>query len=699
MTEQKQQTTSAISDELESFLRAYKDRDGNYKYFDRINNMMASNTTFIVVDYIDLDRNKPELTKLITDTPDDMFDAFNKAVYSILREIHYDYAEEIKDKIKVRIGNYSVQKGLREINADVINKLISVPGMVVRTSEIKPLAKKIAYACLNCNTLNEAQLKGLALKKPMRCTQCSEKELEMDPEHSYFTDFQLVRIQELPEDLPAGQLPHYVEVTVMDDLVDRCRPGDRVLLTGIVRIEQEQSLQVRTSLFRLRMEGNNIEFLGGILGNKDERTVDSKDERTVDRIVISREDEKRILALASMPDNYDKLIASFAPHIYGHEVIKESILLLIVGSVTKKLADGSNRRGDINIFLVGDPGTAKSEMLKFAAKIAPRGLYTSGRGTTAAGLTAAVIRDKSGIMMLEAGAVVLGDQGLVCIDEFDKIKSEDRSALHEVMEQQTCSVAKGGIVATLNARTSILSAANPKYGKYDPFRNITENVEPLPIPLLTRFDIIHVIRDSADTERDNRIASHILEIHRDIEHAAQSAIEIDLFRKYLAYAKQIEPKLTPEAIDILRKYYLQMRNVDSEGMITATPRQLEGLVRLATARARLLLKDSVDTEDAERAIYLVSQMLETVGIDVNTGKVDLGVLHGKPLSETSKLKTFTDVFNGLSGEDKNDVEEKNFIDELVKTGKFTEDEAKDFIRKAMQNGQVYERRAGFYAKA
>jgi replicative DNA helicase Mcm len=699
MTEQKQQTTSAISDELETFLRAFKDREGNYKYFDRINDMMASNSTFIVVDYIDLDANKPELTKLITDTPDDMFEAFEKAVYSILREIHYDYAQEIKDKIKVRIGNYSVQKGLREISADLINKLISVPGMVVRTSEIKPLAKKLAYACLNCNTLNEAQLKGLTLKKPMRCTQCSEKELEMDPENSFFTDFQLVRIQELPEDLPAGQLPHYVEVTVMDDLVDRCRPGDRVLLTGIVRIEQEQSLQIRTSLFKLRMEGNNIEYLGGIFGNKDERTVDSKDERILDRIFISREDAKRILAISDMPDAYDKLVASFAPHIYGHEIIKESILLLIVGSVTKKLADGSNRRGDINIFLVGDPGTAKSEMLKFAAKIAPRGLYTSGRGTTAAGLTAAVIRDKSGIMMLEAGAVVLGDQGLVCIDEFDKIKSEDRSALHEVMEQQTCSVAKGGIVATLNARTSILSAANPKYGKYDPFRNITENVEPLPIPLLTRFDIIHVIRDNADNERDNRIASHILEIHRDVEHAAQSVIEIDLFRKYLAYAKQKEPKLTTEATDILRNYYLQMRNVESEGMITATPRQLEGLVRLATARARLLLKDSVDSEDADRAIYLVSQMLETVGIDVNTGKVDLGVLQGKPLSETSKLKTFTDVFNGLSGEDKNDVEEKNFINELMKSGKFTEDEAKEFIRKAMQNGQIYERRAGFYAKA
>ena len=423
-----------------------------------------------------------------------------------------------------------------------------------------------------------------------------------------------------------------------------------------------------------------------------------KDSRTVERMAISNEDEKRIVAIAGKPDAYDSLISSLAPHIYGHEIIKEAILLLIVGSITKKLNDGSTRRGDINIFLVGDPGTAKSEMLKFAAKIAPRGLYTSGRGTTAAGLTAAVIRDKSGIMMLEAGAVVLGDQGVVCIDEFDKIKPEDRSSLHEVMEQQTCSVAKGGIVATLNARTSILSAANPTYGKYDPFKNITENVN-LPVPLLTRFDLIYVIRDTPESEKDSRIASHILEIHRNIEHAVHSPIEIDLFRKYLAYAKQIEPKLTNETINILRDYYMKMRNVDSESMITVTPRQLEGLVRLATARARLLLKNNVEIEDAERAIYLVQRMLETAGVDVNTGQVDLGVLHGKPHSEISKLKSFMDIFNALSGQDKNDVEEKNLINELVGTGKFTEDEAKEFIKKAMHNGQIYERRSGFYAKA
>lgn len=687
-----QQTAAALANDLEKFLKAFKDRDGNYKYFNRINNMMASNAQSLVVDYIDFDSFNPSLAKQITHEPDEMLEAFNEAVLSILREIHPDYEQEIRDKIRVRMGNYTVQKGLREINADLIDKLVSVSGMVVRSSEVKPLAKKVAYRCTNCNTVTEAQLKGLVLKKPQKCPACSEKELEMDPETSIFIDFQMVRLQELPEDLPAGQLPHYVEVTVIGDLVDQCRPGDRIMLTGIIRIEQEQlAPQAKTSLFRLRMEGNNIEYLGGRAG--------SKDTRSVERITISTEDERQIRTIASKPDAYDKLIASFAPHIYGHETLKESILLLIVGSVTKKLEDGSTRRGDINVLMVGDPGTAKSEMLKFAAKIAPRGLYTSGRGSTAAGLTAAVIRDKSGIMMLEAGAVVLGDQGLICIDEFDKIKPEDRSALHEVMEQQTCSVAKGGIVATLNARTSILAAANPMYGKYDPYKNITENVN-LPVPLLTRFDLIFIVRDIPEREKDNLVASHILEIYKDTEHAAKPAIEIDLFSKYLSYAREAEPALTQEATDIIRSYYMDMRKVESEGMITVTPRQLEGLVRLATARARLLLKDRVDAEDASRAIYLVEQMLRTAGVDVNTGKMDVGVLYGKPQSEVSKSKTFMDVFKGLSGSENNDVEEKALIDELVKTGKFTdENDARKYFENAKREGQVYERRPGFWAKA
>jgi replicative DNA helicase Mcm len=686
-----QHTIAALANDLEKFLKSFKDREGNYKYFDKINNMMASGAQSLVINYIDLDSYNPDLAKEITHKPDEYLEAFNEAVLSVLREIHPDYEHEVHEKIRVRIGNYTVQKGLREINADLINKLVSISGMVVRSSEIKPLAKKIAYRCTNCNTVTEAQLKGLVMKRPLKCPACSEKELEMDPESSLFIDFQMVRLQELPEDLPAGQLPHYIEVTVMSDLVDQCRPGDRIILTGIIRIEQEQlAPQVKTSLFRLRMEGNNIEYLGGRAG--------SKDTRSIERIMISTEDERQIRAIASKPDAYEKLIASFAPHVYGHEPIKEAILLLIVGSVTKRLEDGSTRRGDINVLLVGDPGTAKSEMLKFTAKIAPRGLYTSGRGSTAAGLTAAVIRDKSGIMMLEAGAVVLGDQGIVCIDEFDKIKPEDRSALHEVMEQQTCSVAKGGIVATLNARTSILSAANPIYGKYDPYKNITENVN-LPVPLLTRFDLIFIVRDNPDKEKDNLVASHILELHRDTQRAIRSAIDIDLFSKYLSYAKQIEPALTPEAIDIIRNYYMDMRRIESEGMITVTPRQLEGLVRLASARARLLLKDIVDAEDAQRAIYLVDQMMITAGVDVNTGKTDLGVLYGKPQSVVSKEKTFMELFRGLTGAENNDVEDKALVDELIKTGKFSDEEARKYVQKFNREGQIFERRPGFWAKA
>ncbi|MDH3834429.1 MAG: minichromosome maintenance protein MCM, partial [Nitrosopumilus sp.] len=441
-----------------------------------------------------------------------------------------------------------------------------------------------------------------------------------------------------------------------------------------------------SGLYRLRIEGNNIEFLGG---------RGAKTSRKIQREEVSPEDEKMIRALGQSPDVYQRLIDSFAPHIQGQSLIKEAILLLVVGSNQRLLGDGSKIRGDINVFLVGDPGTAKSEMLKFCARIAPRGLYTSGRGSTAAGLTAAVVRDKTGIMMLEAGAVVLGDQGLVCIDEFDKMKPEDRSALHEVMEQQSASIAKGGIVATLNARTSILAAANPMYGKYDPFKNITENVN-LPIPLLTRFDLIFVVRDIPTKERDEKIARHIIELHTPQGTDRRSVIDVDLLTKYLAYAKRLTPELTKEAEEKILAYYLQMRNVESEEMITVTPRQLEGIIRLSTARARLLMKDKVEEEDAERAIFLIQSMLQDAGVDVNTGKVDLGVLQGRPRSEVSKMQLFMDVLKGLEGDNKIAVEERTFVQELEKTEKFTEEEARNYIRRMLREASIYESKPGHY---
>jgi replicative DNA helicase Mcm len=682
-------SSNKLQDQVKEFLRQFKDKSGTYKYVDEIDQMMAKKIQYIVVDYNDL-VSYPEIEFVFNTEPDDILRAFGGAIKDILKERFPQYAEKIRLDIRVRISNYPVQRSLREINAEVIGKMLSVSGMVVRSSEVKPLAKELVYHCPEGHSTRRVQEKGLEFKEPLKCDdgKCTHRDLELSPEQSKFIDFQMVRLQELPEDLPPGQLPHYLDVTVLQDLVDNARPGDRVVLTGIVRIEQEHipSMRGKSGIYRLRIQGNNIEFLGG---------RGTKISRSTEREEISPDEEKIIKSLTKHADIYDRLVGSFAPHVHGHDIIKESILLLIVGSTQKILQDGAKIRGDINVFLVGDPGTAKSEMLKFCARIAPRGLYTSGRGSTAAGLTAAVVRDKIGIMMLEAGAVVLGDQGLVCIDEFDKMKPEDRSALHEVMEQQSVSIAKGGIVATLNARTSILAAANPMFGKYDPFKNITENVN-LPIPLLTRFDLIFVVRDIPSKERDTRIAKHILNLHRTSGTDTKSIIDVDILTKYLSYAKRFEPILTPEAEEKILEYYMKMRNVESEGMITVTPRQLEGLIRLATARARLLMKTQVDSEDAERAIYLIQSMLEDAGVDVNTGKVDLGVLQGRPHSEVSKMQLFMDVMKSLEGDEKRPVEEKTFVKELVKTGKFTEEEARKYIKKLQRESAIYESKPGHY---
>jgi len=682
-------TESALSDEVKEFLRQFKEKDGSYKYVEQIDHMLPKDSTYIVVDYNDLVSNST-IESRFNENPDEILDAFARAIKEILQERFPQYAEKIKDEIRARIINFPIQRSLRQINAEIINKMTSVSGMVVRSSEIKPLAKEIIYKCSVGHKTPMILLRGLSVNSPTKCSdpKCTQREFRIDPESSRFIDFQILRLQELPEDLPPGQLPHYVDVSIKQDLVDNARPGDRIILTGTVRIEQDQIASVRSTsgFYRLRIDGNNIEFLGG---------RGKKSSRKTEREEVSPEEEKIIKSLSTNPDIYDRLVDSFAPHIHGHSIIKEAILLLVVGSTQRLLQDGTKIRGDINIFLVGDPGTAKSEMLKFCARIAPRGLYTSGRGSTAAGLTAAVVRDKTGIMMLEAGAVVLGDQGLVCIDEFDKMKPEDRSALHEVMEQQSASIAKGGIVATLNARTSILAAANPMYGKYDPFKNITENVN-LPIPLLTRFDLIFVVRDIPSKERDTKIAKHIINLHSPSGIETRSLIDVDILTKYLAYAKRIEPVLTKDAEERILEYYMKMRNVESEEMITVTPRQLEGLIRLATARARLLMKDQVEAEDAERAIFLIESMLRDAGVDVNTGKVDLGVLQGRPRSEVSKMQLFMDVLKSLEGENKMAVEERLFLKELVKSGKFTEDEARSYLKRMLREASIYESKPGHY---
>ena len=694
MTAEELQTESALADKVKEFLTQYKDSTGSFSYVEQIDQMMPKHAKYIVVDFNDL-VSVPLIESKFVESPDEILHAFSRAIKEILQERFPEYARKIEHEIRARIANFPAERSLRQINSEVITKMISVSGMVVRASEVKPLAKEVTYKCLDKHISVFTLLDGMSLNTSVKCQtpNCKHTNLAIIPEDSRFIDFQIVRLQELPEDLPPGQLPHYVNISMKQDLVDYARPGDRIVLTGIVRIEQERISGISKSesaLYRLRIDGDNIEFIGG---------KGTKSSRRTEREEISPDEQKIINTLSKNPDIYDRLIASFAPHIRGHELFKEAILLLIVGSTQRALSDGSKVRGDINVFLVGDPGTAKSEMLKFCARIAPRGLYTSGRGSTAAGLTAAVVRDTSGIFMLEAGAVVLGDQGLVCIDEFDKMRPEDRSALHEVMEQQSASIAKGGIVATLNARTSILAAANPMFGKYDPFKNLTENVN-LPIPLLTRFDLVFVVRDIPSQEKDRQIAQHIISQHGTSGTDTTSLIDIDILTKYLAYAKRNDPILTKEAQNKIMEFYLKMRSVedeDKEKMITITPRQLEGLIRLSTARARILLKNQVEEDDANRAIYLFNEMLKNAGIDVNTGKIDIGVLQGRPRSEVSKLATFMEILKSLEGEPKKPVPEQEFVDELVKSEKFKdEDEVRRYIRKLINEAAIYESTPGNY---
>jgi len=694
MTAEEAHTKSALADKVKEFLTQYKDPTGSFSYVEQIDQMVVKQTTYIIIDFNDL-VSVPLIESKFRESADEILAAFRKAIFEMLKERNPEYAVKIEHDIRARIANFPDERSLRQINSDVITKMISVSGMVVRSSEVKPLAKELTYKCLDNHTSQFSLLDGMSLDKAVKCQspKCPHTNLAIIAEESRFIDFQIVRLQELPEDLPPGQLPHYVNVSMKQDLVDYARPGDRIVLTGIVRIEQERVSGIKQSesaLYRLRIDGNNVEFIGG---------KGTKSSRRTEREEISPDEEKIIRTLSKNSDIYDRLIGSFAPHIRGHEIFKEAILLLIVGSTQRALSDGSKVRGDINVFLVGDPGTAKSEMLKFCSRIAPRGLYTSGRGSTAAGLTAAVVRDTSGIFMLEAGAVVLGDQGLVCIDEFDKMRPEDRSALHEVMEQQSASIAKGGIVATLNARTSILAAANPMFGKYDPFKNLTENVN-LPIPLLTRFDLVFVVRDIPHEERDRQIAQHIISQHGESGTDTTSLIDIDILTKYLAYAKRIDPILTKKAETKIVEFYLKMRAIegeDKEKMITITPRQLEGLIRLSTARAKLLLKNQVEEEDADRAIYLFNEMLNNSGVDVNTGKVDIGVLQGRPRSEVSKLATFMETIRSLEGNDKSPVLEQELIDELKKSEKFKdEDEVRRFIRKMINEASIYESTPGHY---
>ncbi len=674
-----------VKDFFVDFFKGYKDDLGELKYRIEISEIPAKASRSVVVDYPDLERFSTDLSTSLVKAPEQFLEAFDRAAVETLNVENPIYADRNGKEIRVRIRDLPDRISLRGVTKNQLNTLIQVAGMVTRTSELRPLAVNAAFRCANQHiTFIQQNGSGVILKRPIKCESegCGEtKNFELDDLKTEFLDFQVIRIQEMPEELPPGQLPQSFDVNLTGDIVNSARPGDRIFLTGVVKAESENIGAYSRKLFNQRIEANFVEQVS----------------RRPEEQTVSRDEEETIRGIAGTPGAYDRLVASVAPAIYGHELHKEAALLLMVGSPQKVLPDGSTLRGDINVLLIGDPGTAKSELLKYVSRVAPRGLFTSGRGSTAAGLTAAVVKEKNGMMMLEAGATVLADLGVACIDEFDKLRDEDRSALHEVMEQQTCSVAKGGIIATLNARTSIFAAANPDDGKYDPYKNILDNVT-LPIPLLTRFDLIFIIKDQPDQAEDETVAKHILDLRAKSSFPITPPIEFDLLKKYIIYAKKLDPELTEEARTRLSGFYIKLRREAQPDQVSVTPRWLEGMIRLSIARARLLLHPRVTEDDALHSINLIDRMLKTVAIDTATKKTDVGVLYNRPLSEKGLREAALDVFKRLSGDAKQPVEDKKFYEEMEKDNKFTHEQAEKVFQDMWKSGVIYEVRAHHFKK-
>ena len=663
----------ATVDPQERFLEFFK----KGKYRQKISQTGITGRESINVDFEELFAFDQRLAERLLEKPDDFLQHAGNAAYAQLGIEDAEYARKL-EKLTVRIVKLLGKEQLRKLGSKQMGKLVMVDGIVVRATPVRPMVMNAAFRCKRCGTINQVEQTGQFLKAPPICASpdCGrDGPFEFVQDESTFIDSQDLRLQEKPEDLPPGQLPRTLNVKLVgSEIVDLARPGDHVSIVGVVRAFAPSRPGIgKLRTFILHLDANSLEVLG-----KEPETRPP-----------SPEEEEKILALSKDPEVHKKIMNSIAPSIYGYEHIKEAIMYLLFGGVSKSLPD-ITVRGEMNSLLIGDPGTAKSQLLQYVAKIAPRGLYTSGRGTTAAGLTAAVVREKGGSMSLEAGALVLADKGVACIDEMDKMRPEDRVAIHEAMEQHTVSVAKGGIVATLNARTAMLAAANPALGRYEPHRTVAENIS-LPVTILSRFDLIFVLRDVPDKEGDAKMSEHILEIHRRGASPVEAQIDADFMRKYISYSKTIKPKLSKAALKHLSEFYLAMRSAsETEGSpVAITARQLESLIRISEARARVALRKEVSAEDAEAAIALMKRSLEEVGIDLSSYKVDIDlIMTGKPKSVRDKLQVILSVLIEMEKET-GMVEKTALVNELELKHKIPRAETERMLWQLLREGTIY----------
>ncbi|RKO87054.1 MCM2/3/5 family-domain-containing protein [Blyttiomyces helicus] len=492
---------------------------------------------------------------------------------------------------------------VREIRGSAIGQLITIRGMVTRVSDVKPQAMVVAYSCDKCGHEIFQEVTSHTVNPITECPSADCKKngskgaLHPQTRASKLIKFQEIKLQELTDQVPMGHIPRSIAVHLNDSLTRTVNPGDTVYLSGIfLPIPYTGFKAIRAGLITdTYIEAHHI--------------VQVK--KSYSQMELTPAISRRIDEIKADRNLYSKLARSIAPEIYGLEDVKKVLLLLLVGGASKETADRMKIRGDINVCLMGDPGVAKSQLLKQISKIAPRGVYTTGRGSSGVGLTASVSKDPiSEEMVLEGGALVLADNGIACIDEFDKMDEDDRTAIHEVMEQQTISISKAGITTTLNARTSILAAANPQYGRYNPNKRVAENIN-LPAALLSRFDILFLMLDTPSTAGDTRLAEHVLKVHMTGAHPPledhSQPIDTNVFRHYIALARKFNPTVPREVGDYIVNAYVHLRGRtgEQEEFGYTCARTLLSIVRMATALARLRCSNEVVVQDVDEALRLM----------------------------------------------------------------------------------------------
>ncbi|MAG18156.1 MAG: AAA family ATPase [Candidatus Diapherotrites archaeon] len=690
-TEETTREDNPFAEKFEEFFK--------HKYMKQIETLVSDypQKRSLSVDFKDIEHYDVDLADELLVNSDVCLAAAHQAIKNI--DVPLLEIEEFAPHIRLFNLPKEKQPVLRDVSSAHIGKLITVEGVIRQVTDVLPKIKFATWKCSRCDATYKIPQKKNITNTPSMCSECKNRTFTLEEETSEFEDYQKIQIQEPLEILKGSEQATNLDIYINDDFVNMVAPGDRTKITGILRLMPPKEKKV---VYGRYLEAHHLE----------------ETEKEFEDIEIDKDEEKEIKELAKRDDVYDLLTQSIAPHIYGHETMKEAIALQMFGGVKKTLPGEQKVRGNIHVLIVGDPGLAKSAILRATDSIAPKSIYVAGKTTSGAGITATAVKDEfgDGGWTLKAGALVLASGGMAMVDEFDKMDPDDRSAMHEALEQQQISIAKAGIVTKFKTDTSVLAAANPKYSRFDPYQPFIDQVN-LPPTLLSRFDLFFMMRDVLDRTKDLEIAGHILKSHRAGEMIIQRSkkgigkknklleeltqlitpkIDGELLKKYISYARQkVFPVLSDDGMKKLSDFYISLRDQGrKEGSYAATHRQLEGLIRLAEASARVRLSDAVEEQDVERSVRLVRTSLEDLVTDPETGKIDIDIItSGQTHTQLGNLKKVLGIIKEKAQElDIVPIEE---VITEAKTLGMESDKVKEIISKLEKSGDVYKPKHGF----